>query len=733
MHAGSLGGPLDDLAFYADLPIVLRGRTLLAYDQALRETDRHDLSEAGAALVVQGATIFVFHAGLDGVEAVPIGELATAVPGAPIDPAGLAFDFDGWAQGADGTVYLLDAGNLSVYRWYPSTRAYGQTIPLADAPQLLAHAPDGNRLYLAYRSGELTQVRLDESDAEQPFIDTAAPLCGLATAGDLVLTCDGATSAHSTWTPDGTLASTSTGYDYANEYAWSAALQRMFFLRRGSPMDILFQPIDVAGLIGETVESPYHGDFTFRGPIRLQPGDGRILTGDGAFFDTTSLAYVASLTNEIDDAVWIGDTLVTIRRFAPPRDIYEPTPPIWGFSEVQAWGPPTYPKLWRRLVPGLPRHMLADGATPIAVTGVGGVPQWIPLSCGNGVIDPYEACDGANLAGQSCSGLQLGSGTLACTSGCELDTSACTAVRRCGNGVVDRPEEVCDGNDLGVGAVYTCATLGYVGGAVACLPDCSGIDPGQCNPCGNGVIDADRFEECDGADLGFATCETQGFPGGPIGCSPTCRLDTSTCHRDCSQEPCERDDDPCTIDFCATDGCHYDPVDSCIALTGYGVIRVTATVHQNGLTGDCAVRCGDRIRSGIAILVDGTYRNPTNQPESCPGERVVIPDEVGTLRPIRGGREQLVPSNLRDVIRAVARCAGFKAKLRKYKAWIRRAGGEPIEGRVTAVVSERRGSTTFLVRRSERVAGPGRGVEPPRGFSRLTSCTGPLRLRCEVR
>ena len=50
--------------------------------------------------------------------------------------------------------------------------------------------------------------------------------------------------------------------------------------------------------------------------------------------------------------------------------------------------------------------------------------------------------------------------------------------------------------------------------------------------CGNGVIDADFGEECDGKKLDDATCETLGFTaGGRLGCdSVSCRYNTTMCH-----------------------------------------------------------------------------------------------------------------------------------------------------------------------------------------------------------
>ncbi|HEX6904724.1 MAG TPA: DNRLRE domain-containing protein [Thermoanaerobaculia bacterium] len=50
-----------------------------------------------------------------------------------------------------------------------------------------------------------------------------------------------------------------------------------------------------------------------------------------------------------------------------------------------------------------------------------------PVTCGNGVRDAGEACDGADLGGQTCAGLGFLSGTLTCTAACAFNTSACVS------------------------------------------------------------------------------------------------------------------------------------------------------------------------------------------------------------------------------------------------------------------------------------------------------------------
>lgn len=52
--------------------------------------------------------------------------------------------------------------------------------------------------------------------------------------------------------------------------------------------------------------------------------------------------------------------------------------------------------------------------------------------CGDGIVNGDEQCDGANLAGQSCTGLGYDTGSLACTASCTLDATSCANTPRRG-------------------------------------------------------------------------------------------------------------------------------------------------------------------------------------------------------------------------------------------------------------------------------------------------------------
>lgn len=146
-----------------------------------------------------------------------------------------------------------------------------------------------------------------------------------------------------------------------------------------------------------------------------------------------------------------------------------------------------------------------------------------PVTCGNGAVDTGEECDGANLDGETCETLGLEGGTLTCSEGCVFDTSDCFS---CGDGIRNGNEE-CDGVDLGES--NDCATAtGHASGSVACTAACT-LDVSQCYTCGDGLVDG--AEVCDATNFGQETCFSQtGLSDGTLSCMTSClTLDTSGC------------------------------------------------------------------------------------------------------------------------------------------------------------------------------------------------------------
>jgi hypothetical protein len=117
-------------------------------------------------------------------------------------------------------------------------------------------------------------------------------------------------------------------------------------------------------------------------------------------------------------------------------------------------------------------------------------------TCGNGMAEPGEQCDGADLKGETCQSRGFAGGTLACAPNCTFDTSGCLS-QICGNGVREGTE-VCDGSDLNG---QTCAGFGFTGGTLACAPNCGSYDASGCTCASN-------TQSCDG--LASTGCECMG-------------------------------------------------------------------------------------------------------------------------------------------------------------------------------------------------------------------------------
>lgn len=155
--------------------------------------------------------------------------------------------------------------------------------------------------------------------------------------------------------------------------------------------------------------------------------------------------------------------------------------------------------------------------------------------CGNGVANPGEDCDGADLATATCESVAQRGGTLACNADCTFDVTACDE-SMCGNGLVE-PGEDCDG-DLG-GA--TCASAGFSAGALACDASCQFDVAACCN------------DFCDAADTSVCvedavhTCTLE--PTGCLGLEISdCALNDDVCVADEAVAMC------ICVDRCSSEG-----------------------------------------------------------------------------------------------------------------------------------------------------------------------------------
>jgi subtilisin-like proprotein convertase family protein len=173
----------------------------------------------------------------------------------------------------------------------------------------------------------------------------------------------------------------------------------------------------------------------------------------------------------------------------------------------------------------------------------------------------------------------------------------------CGDGFVELQDgELCDGDNLDG---RTCITEDFSGGALACNPDCT-LDTSGCTyACGDGEVQGD--EQCEADDLDGNTCITQGFEGGDLECNADCTFNLTACENyDCGDnlqggpEVCDGTDldgEDCeSLDFdSGTLGCLADCSDfdtSNCFVCGDGVIDPGEQCDGNALGGATCVSEG---------------------------------------------------------------------------------------------------------------------------------------------
>jgi len=312
-----LGGAVDDLVFYGDVPVVLRNDRLIAYSPAFLRTGEVDPGVAARRIRVHGDEIAVFHLGVTGIEAVwvPVADLEPTPPGQPADPSGLAFSPEDAVVDDRGIVYLLSRTYQSVFRFSTDTGSFLETIPTAGRAEHVTYSPLDDRLFIGYDSGAVGVVELDPGGNPSPetaHLVVSPSLDGLASASEFFFTAAGKGSDVTLRTHDasGAEVSQSSPHDASPSHCWASATRRMYRIDL-SPERLFFNPIDAGGVIG--AEASSGSGFDIDPPIRISADGASVLLGSGGIFDGASLLLTDEIGTSHLDAVWAGDEIVTLR------------------------------------------------------------------------------------------------------------------------------------------------------------------------------------------------------------------------------------------------------------------------------------------------------------------------------------------------------------------------------------------------------------------------------------
>lgn len=210
----------------------------------------------------------------------------------------------------------------------------------------------------------------------------------------------------------------------------------------------------------------------------------------------------------------------------------------------------------------------------------------------------------ACLLASSCGGPEASSGSGGATSASGGSGGATTTSN--GVGATGGATTTTSGGSGGSGGATTGgtggATTGGTGGTTS-----SGTTTTTATTCGNGVLDADMREACDGSDLGGVDCTKLGFPGGTLACTADCKLDVSGCT---GAENCNDglDNDGNGKVDCEDASCAADCADACnapVALPDPSDFLGSTLQHASVLKPSCGMSSGPEVVHTFTAAMSG--------------------------------------------------------------------------------------------------------------------------------
>jgi hypothetical protein len=227
-------------------------------------------------------------------------------------------------------IYLLSGANRRVYRWSMATGQYLNPYvvgidngSIVVPPTRMTYSSAHQRLYFGYDSGAIRYIDVNAATAvETPFTNTAMGVGGLTAAGNYVVAQDGsgAWATHYVISASGVITDQAEWNHVSSEATWDPVHSRLYYYSMWSPRDLNWEQIDqTTGQIVQQGETPYHGDFTLIGSIRVS-ADGRyVLVGAGDLYRAPALTHAGNIGNGVVDAVWRDNLLVELDTYDAVR------------------------------------------------------------------------------------------------------------------------------------------------------------------------------------------------------------------------------------------------------------------------------------------------------------------------------------------------------------------------------------------------------------------------------
>jgi hypothetical protein len=366
-YTGSLGPLVTDIAWNGDTPVVLAGNALVAFNPTLEESGRITLATSGVSLAVTSSDAFVFRPAptTPSVEIITLDSFGAPQPSdSPLDLAGTRFPVTDAFVDTRNVIHLVSGPNSTIVRFSPDSRTFLPSLMLPQEPAAVSYSQQLDRLYFVNHS-EPNAIRsidfLNPNPVDVPFASLPGPAQGIAAANDLLhsSTTTGNLLVHSSF--GAVLNNTSVSHTGSSR-RWDPVRRRMYRFRENTtPRDLLYEVIGTDGRVGQIVESPYNGEYSFVPPILISPDGNNIIIGSGVVFNATGLTRVTTLPISPTDGIWSSTAFLSIR-------------PDGSNTALQSWNATFTGGLTRAQLPGTPLRILPLPSGFAIVTSVNGSP-----------------------------------------------------------------------------------------------------------------------------------------------------------------------------------------------------------------------------------------------------------------------------------------------------------------------------------------------------------------------
>lgn len=211
--------------------------------------------------------------------------------------------------GPEDTVFIYIAETARVYVYDAESETFSASLDFADrsrafgfsrAPQQVIYHASFERFYLHYNTDTL-YAKNYAGGAVSELIEVkgfeAQSINSVTSVGQYVLvSMRGYSHVRYILDRNGVETDSDTSRYFSNTVAWNGDTNRLYHFRDGiSPNDIMYTEINQSsGRFGNTIESPYHGDFAIYGSINIINDGQDVVIGSGDIYDASELTWKGS-------------------------------------------------------------------------------------------------------------------------------------------------------------------------------------------------------------------------------------------------------------------------------------------------------------------------------------------------------------------------------------------------------------------------------------------------------